>query len=358
MLAAGIAAGAAIGPGPVTSFAAVSRAGTLARVLALLTLRANGAGAGTPPPSATAISPPAPVSRPAAKASATAAGAPRRQRVAHPQRVASPTTGAFSGSSPSSGSNGTGPSGPSRGSEAGSGSQTRSGGEGTPTPLAPIAHAWVISLPPGQSLAGALAEPAAAPYLDGLLRQGTLLSDYTSLAGDQLAGAATLLSAQVDAGVTSISPPGCPSAAGAAGTQAAPCQAGEPAALEADDAFLRQVVPQIEATTTYGEHGLIAITFAGPDTEGSAPAALAPGSSPPTGTSSTPAPAPAPTYPSGTSTSALSASGQAAGVLLLSPFLRHPGARIAKTFNPLSPRRSLEGLLGVHSRVHPRVHPG
>jgi hypothetical protein len=152
------------------------------------------------------------------------------------------------------------------------------------------------------------------------VKQGTLLSGYSSLAGGQLAGAATLLSGQVTAGVSWISPPPC---AAAAGAQGAPCPSTEPAGLQAADGFLRQVVSQIEATADYREHGLIAVTFAA-------------------------SPGPAISYPAGTLASTLAATGQPAGVLLLSPFLRHAGARVATTFDPLSPRKSLAGLLGAH----------
>jgi hypothetical protein len=195
----------------------------------------------------------------------------------------------------------------------------------------------VIALPYGQGFPNALGQPSAAPYLDGqLVGRGTLLSSYTSLAGGQLAGAATLLSAQVTAGVTSISPPPC---GGTGGAQAAPCPAGEPASLQSADSFLHQVVGQITATAAYREHGLIVITFAGSNQEGTESTTGSPPA--PSGDSAT-------QYPVGTPTTTLSASGQPAGALLLSPFLRRPGARSATTFNPLSPRKSLEGLLGVH----------
>jgi hypothetical protein len=204
----------------------------------------------------------------------------------------------------------------------------------------------VIALPYGQSFTGALGQPAAAPYLDGqLIGQGTLLSGYTSLAGGQLAGAATLLSAQVTAGVTSISPPPCGSAGGA---QAVPCPVGEPAGLQAADGFLRQVIGQITTTAAYREHGLIVITF-GAGQEGTESATGSPGA-PTSSTGSRPNPVPgsATAYPAGTVTTTLSVSGQPTGALLLSPFLAHPGKRIATTFNPLAPRKSLEGLLGAH----------
>ena len=50
-------------------------------------------------------------------------------------------------------------------------------------------------------------------------------------------------------------------------------------------------------------------------------------------------------YPAGTLTTTLTAAGAPAGALLLSPFLRHPGKRLASAFDPQAPRTSLEGLL-------------
>ncbi len=339
VLAAGIAAGAAIGPGPATSLAAATRASALARVLALLAV-----GSGTDASSgallaATAIHPPpaAPQPTPAPSAASTAGGTAKS-----PHGTSSATHGSSSTSSLSTGSR----------SPAPSTSPTKGGGSGekTTTPLPPIAQVWLIALPYGQSLANAVAQTTAAPYLDGqLVEEGTQLTAYSSLAAGQLAGAAALLSGQVAAGVTSISPPPCAGSAapapqgtaGAQGTTGAPCPAGEPAGVQAADAFLRQAVAQITATAAYREHGLIAITFVAPGQEGAAST----GSSTAPATSAT---GPAISYPGGTVTSTLTAAGQPAGALLLSPFLRHAGGRIATTFNPLSPRESLEGLLGVH----------
>ena len=95
-------------------------------------------------------------------------------------------------------------------------------------------------------------------------------------------------------------------------------------------------MPKIVASATYKEHGLVVITFA--------PAAGA-ASTPPTGTPSTEAAGAEVAYPGGTLTTTLTAAGAPAGVLLLSPFLRHPGERLASAFDPQAPRTSLEGLL-------------
>jgi hypothetical protein len=358
MLAAGIAAGALIGPGPAASLASTSRAAAVGRVLALLAL-SDGAGgssglllsSGAGHTSSTPPSPPAP-----ATASNAAAGAGSGQGAAG--------GGAGSGAASSSSSPPSTPSSsPKSGASEGSASPTRSptpaagGGEGettkATTPLPPVAHVWLIVLPYGTSVTNALGQSAAAPYLDGQLAgQGTILSAYTSLAAGQLAGAATLLSGQEAAGVSTISPPPCTPAATPGGTSpgtttpgqgttadgpaGTPCPSGEPAGVAAANAFVAEVVPRIVASATYKEHGLIVITFA---------TATGAASTPSTGTPSTEgADAEAP-YPAGTLTTTLTAAGAPAGALVLSPFLRHPGKRVASAFAPQAPRTSLEGLL-------------
>jgi hypothetical protein len=196
----------------------------------------------------------------------------------------------------------------------------------------------VIVLPYGGSAASALATPAAAPYLAQLRAQGMVLSSYTSLAADQLAGAATLLSGQMGASVTTLAPPPC--AASGADTEAGqpgevPCPSGEPAGVQAANAFLQAVVPAIVASPAYTEHGLIAIAFASSSTS-----------------TSSVQPATASTYPAGTLAGTVTAAGVPAGALLLSPFLRHAGARSASTFDPASPRTSLEGLVAAPKTTH------
>jgi hypothetical protein len=201
----------------------------------------------------------------------------------------------------------------------------------------------VIVLPYGGSVAGALTQPTVAPYLAQLRAQGTVLSGYTALAADQLAGAATLLSGQVGANVTTLAPPPCaatsatgaPAVGSAAttttqGATGAPCPAGEPAGVQAADAFLQAVVPAIVASPAYTEHGLIAIAFASP----------------------TPSAQPAPSYPAGALASTVTAAGVPAGALLLSPFLRHPGTRSASAFDPASPHTSLAGLIAAPKATH------
>ncbi len=239
-------------------------------------------------------------------------------------------------------------------------------GEPKPVRLPPIGHVWLIVLPYGQSFANTLGQSSAAPYLTGqLVGQGTLLSGYSSLAASQLASSATLLSGQESAAVSTIAP-SCAAAPGTAGatstgttgtgtpstttagtttpgtttgtSSGTPCAIAEPAGAQAADTFLHEVVPQIEASAGYREGGLIAITFATPS-EG-APATSAPA----TGT-----PATGIVYPAGTVSSTLTATGTP-GALLLSPFLRHPGARLeSASFDALAPRKSLEELMKTGS---------
>jgi hypothetical protein len=191
-------------------------------------------------------------------------------------------------------------------------------------------------------------QSSAAPYLAGeLLGQGSLLSSYSPLAASEMTADATLLSGQVTAGVSTLIPP-CPVTQGATATaggspaangagaaagapSATPCATAEPEGAQAADDVLRDVVPQITASAAYREGGLIAITFAAPG-EGESSSSAAATDSPPIA------------YPAGTQSSTLTATG-APGVLLLSPFLRHPGGRIATAVDQLAPRKSLEELL-------------
>ncbi len=348
MLAVGIALGALIGPGPADSLASSSRAAAIGRVLALLALGSGTGSGGNLALSSGAANPPASTPQPtppttskttsgSAKASGGAESASSTPSHSSPSsRTTSPT----SSTSPAEG-----------------------GGEASEKtakakPLPPIADAWVIELPYGTSLENALKQSMAAPYLDGQLKgEGTTLSGYTSPAAAQLAGAATLLSGQVSASVTTVAPPPCATSAtagatpgttsgSAAGTPtsstgqpAAACPSGEPAGVQAADAYLQEVVPKIEASTAYKEHGLIVITFGAAGQQGA-----------PSGTTSSPSASATDgtgtevTYPAGSITSTLTAAGAPAGALLLSPFLSHAGTRSTGAFNPLAPHESLEAL--------------
>lgn len=339
MLVAGIALGAALGPGPASSLASGARAAAMARVLALMVLDRTGASgqmllsanAGQPTSTGPAL---AHTTHQASQAATSGSGTAPGTAAGEGER------GAVGGSSETSAQNNppsaNAPS-PTRGSSGSPGAGTTpNGGEGNKgqARLAPIGHVWLIVLPYGQSFASVLGQASAAPYLTGqLLGGGTLLSGYSSLAAGELASAATLLSGAVSAEVSTIAPTCASAPSGTAGET--PCPAAEPAGAQAADAFLQTVVPQIAATAAYREGGLIAITFAAGEGAPSAPTVGA---------------APAISYPTGTQTSSLTASGTA-GALLLSPFLRRPGARVASAFDALAPRASLEELLRDPSKT-------
>jgi hypothetical protein len=347
MLAAGIALGALIGPGPTNSLASSSRAAAIGRVLALLALGSGTSSGGDLALSSGAANPPAstPQPTPPSTSEATAGSGAGSSGTA-----STSSTPSHASTSPSSG----------KASPTSSTKPAASGeeeGEKTSKakPLPPIADAWVIELPYGSSLENALKQSTAAPYLDGQLKSaGTVLSGYSSLAAAQLAGAATLLSGQVGASVTTLAPPPCGTSAaagatpgttsGAAGApesstgQPAACPAGEPAGAQAADAFLQEVVPAIEASAAYKEHGLIVITFGAASQQGAPSSAANPSASATTGTGTEV------TYPTGSITNTLTAAGAPTGALLLSPFLSHANTRSTSAFNPLAPHESLEAL--------------
>jgi hypothetical protein len=95
-----------------------------------------------------------------------------------------------------------------------------------------------------------------------------------------------------------------------------PCAPGVPAGLAPADSFLKEVVPEILATSAYSKEGLIAIVSDSPPSSTSASAAVQP-----------------------------------VGALLLSPFV-HSGARVSESFNDFSLLKSLSLLLGVLTLGH------
>jgi hypothetical protein len=338
MLAVGIALGALIGPGPASSLANGTRTAAIARVLALLALEDSAGSQALLPGGAGHVTHSTQASRTSATASSSGAanaGTGHRAGTAGGQSETSPASSTHSSPSSSalSPTKKTGASAPA-GAE-----------EPKPVRLAPVAHVWLIELPYGASFANILGQSAAAPYTGGLVKQGTLLSDYSALQTSELAGDATLLSGQVAAAVSTIAAP-CPAAAGAAppaptSSQSVPtaasCTLSELAGAQAADAFLHEVVPAIEASAGYREGGLIAITFATAGEGASVPSPAAGG-------------APAIAYPAGTQVSTTSATGTP-GALLLSPFLARAGARLTSAFDQLSPRKSIEELLRDPSKT-------
>jgi hypothetical protein len=181
------------------------------------------------------------------------------------------------------------------------------------TPPPPVTHVWLIELA-GASFAAAAAQPAAAPYIDTqAVPAGTLLSGWSALDGGAFANETALLASEPPQLLDTIVQPACPE--GAAGASCAT----EAGALSAADEFLKATVPTIASAADFRESGLIVVTFA---SIGNATA---------TG------------LPAGAATATLTTQ-PPAGVLLISPFAS-VGAKPSTTFDPTSPKQSLEKLL-------------
>ena len=288
MLAIGVAVGAAIGPAPSASFA-----GSPIPMLApsIAALAAAGSGAHTsaapaePPPVTPQATPPANIG------ASTSAAAQVPESKTPSSASVSPTSSKNTPKAPTTG---------------GATKQT--------APLPPVTSVWLITLS-GTTFTQALAQPAAAPYIDSqLIKAGTLLSGWSALAGSAFASEAGLLAGTPPQNLDAIVQPPCPE--GAAGV---PCKPETAGALSAADEFLKATVPTIMSNPAYSAHGLIVITFA---TVGNATAS---------------------SLPAGSSTATLG-SEPPAGVLLISPFVR-AGARPSTAYDPTSPKQSLSALL-------------
>lgn len=288
MLAVGVAVGAAIGPAPDRSLAGASRL---------------------------------PLLLPALRALATSDGHPRAAGVQAPAVTPQATPQAAKGSSASR------PAPPSSAATSPSSSSTREATKrSTPAPtpagggqpkvvLPPVTHVWLIELS-GTTFADALAQPTAAPYIDGqAVPAGALLSGWSALDASAFASDAALLASPAPQLMDTIVQPPCPE--GAAGAQ---CTVGTPAGLTAADQFLKASVPTITATAAYRTHGLIVITF------GSIASASAT------------------ELPSGAATATLT-SEPPSGVLLISPFASTGTRPSTTSFDPASPKKSLARLL-------------
>jgi hypothetical protein len=290
MLAIGVAVGAAIGPAPSASLAGE-------RIPMLLPSIAALAAAGADSHASTATVQPPPVARQPTPSAATGTGKssgattqPTKSKTPS-SVVVSPTATPNTSTTPTTG-----------------GARTK------PAKLPPITSVWLITVS-GGTFAQALAQPAAAPYVDSqLVPAGALLSSWSSLEGSALASEAGLLAGIPPQTLDTIVQPPCPE--GAPGAQCKPETAG---ALTAADEFLKASVPAITASVAYREHGLIVITFGA---VGNATAS---------------------SLPAGASTATLS-SEPPAGVLLISPFA-HAGSRPTTAYDPTSPTQSLSGLL-------------
>jgi hypothetical protein len=290
MLAIGVAVGAAIGPAPSASFASRQVAPLVLRSIAALAASSSGAHASTAP-----VAPPpvTPQATPPASADTNPSTSTQTPKSKTPSSASvSPTSDQNTSKAPTTGS----------------------GTKRAAIPLPPVTSVWLITLA-GGTFAQALAQPAAAPYIDSqLLKAGTFLSGWSSLAGSAFASEAGLLGGTPPQNLDAIVQPPCPE--GAAGV---PCKPETAGALSAADEFLKATIPTITSNPAYSAHGLIVITFG---TIGNATAS---------------------SLPPGSSTATLG-SEPPAGVLLISPFA-HAGARPSTAYDPTSPKQSLSALL-------------
>jgi hypothetical protein len=292
MLTIGVAVGAAIGPAPATSLAGD---GNIVQKLPALiaAVAARGHSAAPAQPAATGTQPPpiTPQATPAASSTPAAATSAPAQEATQPSSESQKKSSSTQGKAPSGGTSN----------------------------LPPITSVWLIELS-GSSFNEALANPTVAPYTTGeAIPKGTLLSSWTALSASAFAADAALAEHRATVGGTppllhTIVQPACPE-----GPAAAACLPGTAAGIALADAFLKATIASITQSTTYSEHGLIAVTYA---------------------TVSDPATA---ELPAGSTSSTL-VSQPPAGVLLLSPFAK-AGAKPATVFDPTSPKQSLEKLL-------------
>lgn len=298
MLGIGILVGAALGPAPETSLA--GSAGVVQRLPALIAAVVASRRAQAPTPTTATTPPPTitPQATPPAAASAPAFA------TSTPAASTRPTTSAEGVSEKTS-------TGPTKKAAAGS------------SKLPPITSVWLIQLS-GASFSEALASPTATPYITAqLIPKGTFLTGWSALSASAFADDAALAEKKATVGgappiLHSIVQPPCPE-----GAPGATCAAGTPGALSAADQFLQATLASITATTTYSEHGLVVVTFA--TVADPTAAELPPGTSSATLTSQPPA-----------------------GAVLLSPFAK-AGAKPTTTFDPISPKQSLEKLLQANA---------
>ncbi len=281
-LALGGVVGAAFGPAPQASFAG----GALNLAKALPLLLASGR---QPAPTATTATTPAPETPLAAATSTT------------------PTTRTAASKTTESAQ-----------SEEKETAQKKGSGTTSKSSLPVIKNVWLIQLS-GTGFEAAEGAPASAPYIDTeLIPKSAFLAKWSASSAAALATEAVVT--QTPAAGTappllhSIVQPPCPE--GAAG---ASCAAETPGALTAADEFLKATLASITGTALYREGGLIVVTFAsvGIATQSELPA--------------------------GASTSTLSST-PPAGAAVLSPLAK--AGRPTLTFNPTSPKKSLEKLLG------------
>ncbi|HXC45752.1 MAG TPA: hypothetical protein VNU24_04035 [Solirubrobacteraceae bacterium] len=187
VLAVGILAGVALGPGPASSPA--DNATLAQRVLGALVAGTGSGGSQTAATTSAAATPPPIAGEPTPTPAPTSVAKVKTKSTTVPSAAggssessSEPTT---SGSSPESSSK------PSKGS-----GENEKPAPGTPIKLPAIRHVWVIALS-GTNFSAALADPTADPYLaKQLVPRGTLLSNYTLSSSSALGNGVALLSGQ------------------------------------------------------------------------------------------------------------------------------------------------------------------
>jgi hypothetical protein len=288
MLGIGVAVGAAIGPAPTPSQASPSLPGLLVTLAQAAAAKAAAAAASAAQPTATSAE-----AAPASK---------RRKRV---RKTASEEEATSAATTPET--------------ETTTPTSTTPKSKTKASALPPVTHVWLIELA-GPSFAQAVAQPTAAPYIDTeAIPAGTLLEGWSGIDGSVFANDAALVASSPPQLLDTITQPPCPASSpegeGAAGAACA-SEAGE---LTAADEFLKATIPTITSSAAFRENGLIVVTFA--TVTSASETGLPAGAANATLTSQPPA-----------------------GVLLISPFVG-VGAKSSATFNPTSPKQSLEKLL-------------
>jgi hypothetical protein len=183
VLAVGILAGVALGPGPASSPA---DSATLAQHALAALVASAGSGSSTTTSTSIATTPPPIASEPTPPPATTSN--------AKDEAKAAPAPSEASSSSESSSESTT--SGSSEGASKTSKGKSEKTAPGTPIKLPPIKHVWVIALS-GASFSAALADPTADPYLaKQLVPKGTLLSNYELSSSSELGNGIALLSGQ------------------------------------------------------------------------------------------------------------------------------------------------------------------
>lgn len=187
VLAVGILAGVALGPGPASSPA--DNATLAQRAIAALVARGGDSSQAVTSTSTTAAATPPTIASEPTPTAATKNSVGGKAK-------STPASSEASGTPESAGESTT--SGVSEGSSKSpkGSSESEKATPGTPIKLPAIKHVWVIALS-GASFSAALADPTADPYLaKRLVPKGVLLSDYTLSSSSALGNGIALLAGQ------------------------------------------------------------------------------------------------------------------------------------------------------------------